>query len=223
MHEVGNGLWEAYQDLRLVGANLGTRMNVVKTPDGLCVHSPIKLTDEVRASLAAIGEVKYVIAPNVFHHIYVGAYLRDFPEAKFYTIPQLAKKRPDLSNPIMIRDGETYPWSQELDHFVFRGGKFFAEAVFFHRASRTLVLTDFAFNIHDTGSRLANFMLKVTKSFKRFGQTGLEKLLIRDRKALRAAVDRIQQWDFDRISVTHGLQVESDGKRVFTEGMAREL
>ena len=223
MREVGHGLWEQHQDLKLAGANLGTRMNIAETESGLFVHSPIRLTPQIQEDLKKVGVPQQVIAPNLFHHMFVGDYLEAYPGSAFYTIPELAKRRQDLANPIMIEDGAEYPWSQELDHFVFHGGRWFKEVIFLHKPSKTLILTDFAFNLHDTGNRLVNYVLKLTRSFERFGQTALEKLLIRDRQALRRAYDQIMTWDFDRISVTHGLQVEQDGKRIFAEGMAREL
>lgn len=224
LHEVGDGLWEQHQDLTVFGANIGTRMNLMKTQNGLCIHSPIQLTAEIKSAIEDLGlPVTQVIAPNLFHHMFVKDYLEQFPTARFYTIPDLAKRRPDLTEPIMIEEGSDQPWSKEVEHFIFRGGRWFQEVIFFHKASQTLILTDFAFNLHDTGSWIFNGMLKLSGCYGRFGQTALERLLIRDKPKLKEACERILQWDFRRISVAHGPQVEERAREVFLEGLSREV
>lgn len=48
-----------------------TRMTVIRLNDGaLWVHSPIKLTPELQALVEALGEVRYLIAPNHLHHLF---------------------------------------------------------------------------------------------------------------------------------------------------------
>jgi hypothetical protein len=42
--------------------------------------------------------------------------------------------------------------------------------------------------------------------------------MIRDRRAARASVERILQWDFDRVIVTHGEVLETGGRQRVAEG-----
>jgi hypothetical protein len=219
----GPQLWELKQDFRILGSNLGACMNIVETANGLLVHSPVGLTKAVGDSIKSIGTPRFIIAPNLFHHLHVNDYLANFSNCKLYTAPGLIKRRPDLKDAEVIEDNKEYLWSDEIDHFVFRGGRMFIEVIFYHKKSKTLILTDFAFNIHDTGSWFSNLLLKASGSLGQFGQTFLEKLLIRDRQALKDAYEKIMQWDFQRISVTHGLQVETNAKEVFKKGIEKEL
>ena len=46
------------------------------------------------------------------------------------------------------------------------------------------------------------------------------RLGIRDRRAARASVDKILQWDFDRIIVTHGDVLETGGHERFAAAFA---
>ena len=78
MRNVGHGLWELEQDFKVGGANLGGTMNVIKTSGGLFVHSPLKIDDSIRQSISDIGQPKYVVAPNLFHHMFVGHYLDEY-------------------------------------------------------------------------------------------------------------------------------------------------
>jgi hypothetical protein len=44
--------------------------------------------------------------------------------------------------------------------------------------------------------------------------------MIRDRVAARQSVDRVLQWDFDRIIMTHGEVVETGGREQFAATFA---
>lgn len=219
----GEGIWTAAVPLRIAGAKLGARMTIVRGTTGLLLHSPIALTEPIREQLRLLENPQAIVAPNLYHHMFVKPYLEAYPEANFYTIPELSKRRPDLGQPLMITDDSIYPWSEDLDHFVFRGGRWFCEAIFFHRVSKTLILTDFAFNIYDTENWLVNFILKAGKSLGRFGQTPLERLLIRDRKALRQACDRIMAWNFENITLAHGEPIRQNARDVFWNALKREF
>ena len=53
--------------------DFGTRMTVVRLSDGgLFLHSPIRLDGGLRAQLDALGEVRAIVAPNRFHHLFAG-------------------------------------------------------------------------------------------------------------------------------------------------------
>jgi hypothetical protein len=62
--------------------------------------------------------------------------------------------------------------------------------------------------------------LKADGVYGRFGLGHLEKLLFRDKRAARAAIDRMLGWDFDRVIVAHGDIVESRGKEAVREAFA---
>ena len=53
-----------------------------------------------------------------------------------------------------------------------------------------------------------------------FGPSRLARSMIKDRAALRASVDRILAWDFDRVVVTHGDLVETGGREALRASFA---
>lgn len=70
------GIWSAQK---------GTlRCTALRLRDGsLCIYSPVLgLGEEAKASLAALGEVAYVHAPNHYHHKGLKEYADAFPKAK---------------------------------------------------------------------------------------------------------------------------------------------
>ena len=66
-------------------AQKGTlRCTALRLSDGtLCLYSPVLgLGGEAKASLAALGEVSYLLAPNHYHHKGLAEYAEAFPKAK---------------------------------------------------------------------------------------------------------------------------------------------
>jgi glyoxylase-like metal-dependent hydrolase (beta-lactamase superfamily II) len=60
----------------------------------------------------------------------------------------------------------------------------------------------------------------VLGSYRRFGPSRFDPLLIRDRAAARLSLERILAWDFDRVILAHGDVVERGGRAALREGYA---
>ena len=141
-------LWVATRPLPLIVGDIGTRMTVIRLVDGsLFLHSPVKLDAETRAALDAIGPVRAVVAPSRVHHFYVGEYGAAYPQATLYAAPGLEKKRADVRFGAVLDDEPPPAWAGQIDQHVFRGTPIMNEVVFFHAPTRTLLLTDLAFNV----------------------------------------------------------------------------
>ena len=94
MRELAENLWVAEQPLRFGVVELGARMTVMRLADSsIVLHSPISLTDSLKSELDSIGTVRDVIAPNRFHHLFVGDYSAAYPESALYVAPGLPEKR----------------------------------------------------------------------------------------------------------------------------------
>jgi len=94
------------------------------------------------------------------------------------------------------------------------------EVVFLHAASRTLLVSDLCFDF-DTRYPLGTRLL-----FRLFGaypgprNSMFFRMMIRDRQAFRGSFDRLLEWDFDRVVMSHGAILESGGKETL-RGMRR--
>lgn len=55
-------------------------------------------------------------------------------------------------------------------------------------------------------------------SYGRSEPSRLERWFTKDRKALRASIERMLVWDFDRVTVAHGEILETGGKDRVREG-----
>ena len=214
-------LWVYDQPLRFYGIEVGTRKTVVRLASGeLWLHSATRPTPELRAAVDALGPVRYVVAPNRWHHLYVGDWQAAYPGALAYGAPGLQKKRPDLTFAAILDDTAPAGWAGQIDQIVKQGAPTMSEVVFLHRKSRTLIVSDTAHNFAPdapTGTRIAFSLLGGWRGFR---TTLLDRSVVRDRAAARASLERILQWDFDRIVVCHGAVLESGGKEALQRAYA---
>jgi hypothetical protein len=212
-------LWVATRPLKLPVGDIGTRMTVVRLPDGgLFLHSPVRLDAETKQALDAIGPVRCVVAPSKVHHLYAGDYAAAYPEARLFAAPGLPEKRKDLHFHAVLDDDPPPEWRGAIEQCVVRGAPLMNEVVFLHRASRTLLLTDVAFNMVQAPRGRARVFCWLIGATGRFGPHRIVRLGIRDRRAARESMQRILGWDFDRVVVTHGEVLESGGKPRMVEG-----
>jgi hypothetical protein len=138
-----DGIWLAEAPLRFFGLPLGTRMTVVRLPDGgLFVHSPVALTSTLAAEIDALGRVHHVVSPNELHHLWLGDAHAAWPDARLWAPPGLAQKRPELPFAAPLGDAAPDAWAGALEQGLVRGSRWMEEVVFFHPASRTLRVGD---------------------------------------------------------------------------------
>jgi hypothetical protein len=194
-------------------------MTVIRLADGsLLLHSPVVLDPGLRTELDAIGAVRFVVAPNRVHHLYAGRVAETYPDARLWIGPGLERKRPDLRYVAVLGDEAPVEWRGQVDQVFFAGRPFENEVVFLHRASRTLILCDLAFNFRAGTALPTRLLMRLIRSYGRFGPSTLDPWLIRDRAAARASLERILAWDFDRVIVAHGDVVEHGGRDALAHG-----
>jgi len=219
LRELGPAIWVEERPQSFYGLEVGTRMTVMRLADGsLLLHSPVSLDAGLRDELDARGRVRWVVAPNRVHHLYAGKVAAHYPEAQLFVAPGLERKRPDLVCAGVLGDEAPEPWRGQVDQCFFRGRPYENEVVFCHRASRTLILCDLAFNFRERTHPLTRLLMQAIRSYGRFGPSRLDPLLIRDRRLARESLLRILSWDFDRVIVAHGDVLERGGRDALREG-----
>jgi hypothetical protein len=218
LRPLDENLWVLERPLRVFGLQIGARMTVIRLANGdLFLHSPVELGAEARGALDELGPVRHIAAPNKVHHLYFAEAAAAYPEATRYAAPGLPEKRRDLVFHEVLGDDPPAAWSGEIDQLWFRGAPHIEEIVFCHRPSRTLLLTDLAFNVRATRSLWTQIWLRANGVYGKFGPSRLVRRLIRDESAARACLDRILAWDFDRVVVSHGVVLQGRGRRVLRD------
>lgn len=219
LRRLAESLWVAERPQSFYGLPVGTRMTVIRlSGERLLLHSPVALDPELRRQLDALGRVRFAVAPNRLHHLYAGGVAQAYPGTRLWVAPGLERKRPDLMFEGVLTDEAPEEWRGEVEQTFFRGRPYENEVVFFHRASRTLVLCDLAFNFGPGAAAPTRLLMKLIRSYGRLGPSTLDPLLIRDRRAARESLERILAWDFDRVIVSHGDVLESGGHEILRRG-----
>ena len=229
---------------------VGGRGTIVRLSDAsLAVFSPTALTAEVRRALdAAGGNVQYLVAPDIEHHIFLGEWSRAFPAARVLGPEGLPEKREADAATAGTRFSHVWTAGNKADmrvdaafdadfacEFVHSHGN--RELVFLFRPERTLIQADLIFNLPayeqysragepaDTGLPTRLFIgLMNTRGDARWQRRFLwYAAAAKDRKGFAASIRRINAWDFDRIIPCHGDVIETGGKAVFQTVMEWHL
>jgi len=221
LRQLAPDLWVADRPLKLAVGDIGTRMTVIRLSDGsVFLHSPVRLDAETRRALDGVGPVRWVIAPSKVHHFFVPDYPPAYPQARLYAAPGLPEKRSAIRFDAVLTDQAPEAWRGQIEQHVFRGASLINEVAFFHPATRTLILTDLAFNVPAHKTSGARLFYRLVGAAGRFGPHRFVRLLIRERRAARESVKQILQWDFDRVTVTHGEILETGGRERFAAAFA---
>ncbi|CAN7324404.1 DUF4336 domain-containing protein [Phenylobacterium sp. LjRoot225] len=180
----------------------------------LFVWSPVFYTEGLGAEVAALGEVRHLVAPNSLHHLFLDAWRQAFPEARLYAAPGLRPRRPDLIFDADLGDEPPPEWAQDIDQVLVQGNRITTEVVFFHRRSRTVIFTDLIQHFRPgwfTGWRALVARLDLMVANEPSAPRKFRVAFI-DRRAARAAIRRILAWPFEKVLMAHGAPVEHDGR-----------
>lgn len=158
---ITTGVWAAERPFMWNGIDVGGRSVVARMGDGsLLVHSPVEWTEQLNASIHALGgPITHIVSPNYEHVKYAAQWAAVYPQAVVCGCPGLRSKEPSIpigkELPADLSDGSLSSTALRLSfdvlHFdcevnPFTGRPFFNEVVFYHIASKTLLVADAFWN-----------------------------------------------------------------------------
>lgn len=212
LREVCRDLWIADHVQKIpMGFTAPARMVIVRLGDGgLWLYSPGPIDDGTAEELLGLGPVRYLVAPNRFHHLHLPAAAARFPEAEVYGAPGLQEKRKDLAFTGTL--GVASAWGAELQPLPIDGMPSFNEVAFCHRPSGSLLVADLLFNMQRDLGWIASLYFRLTGVSGRVAMSRIFRLAIRDRAACAASCLRLLQCPFDRLIPCHGDVVPEGAK-----------
>ncbi|MFZ5890433.1 MAG: hypothetical protein ACOY0T_05125 [Myxococcota bacterium] len=193
-------------DQRLPGRfHFPARMSVLPLSQGkLALVSPIPINERVAESITRLGEVSFLIAPNLLHHLYLEQALQHFPKALVLVPERLRAKRPNLRIDGTLERDLPSQLVETVDVVKFEGTPVLDEFVFFHRARRTLVVTDLVFNVVAPRGLMANLVLFLVGCHGKLAQSRAVRFTIKNSSAASESAQRILAFDFDTLVMAHG-------------------
>lgn len=172
---VDGQLWTMEQKFGILDVQVPLRMTVIRLSSdaggGLWVYNPIAATPEVLQMLQSLvdqyGPIRYMVLGSVAleHKVYAGVMAQKFPTAQVYiqsgqysfptNLPTTFLGFPPGRTFDMPSSAETAPkdWNVDFDFatlgpIISRDGAF-GETVFFHRPTKTLMVTDTVVEVSD--------------------------------------------------------------------------
>ncbi len=195
-----------------------TRMTVVRVTSGnLFIHSPTPLTPSLKARIEREGTVRFIIGPNRIHYWWIPEWKAAFPNAVVYLAPRIKEQSKGriTFDAMPLEASSGYPWDSEIATLPIVGS-YMTEVEFFHRASRTLILTDLIQNFEPqkVGSiflRLLTWVGGVSPPYGGLARDLRLNFTWRHKNELRAAMRAMLAWNPERVIFAHGRRYERNG------------
>ncbi len=188
-----------------------TRMTVLPLDGaGLCLVSPIPVDEDLAARIGALGEVRFLVAPNLLHHLYLGAAALRWPEAKVLAPAGLRHKRPDLRVDGALEDGLPPGLLEHVRAIKIEGAPTVDEFVLLHHGSGSLVVTDLVFHVTRPSGLMAHVMLFLVGCHGRLAQSRAWRLFVKDRAAAARSARELLALSFDTLVPAHGDVLTTD-------------
>lgn len=211
--------------VRDMGIHFDTRMTVARLGDGsVWIASPVLVPFATVADIIALGPVRYLVSPTPRHFWRLDGWHQLFPEAELWSSPitPITLKKGDLPLTGILGDQVPDLWAGDLDQVLIRGSSWLNEVVFFHAASRTLLVED-VIQMHQSaaGRPLRNALIALGGVAAPTGGVARDiRMTFRDKAAARRSIDRILQWDFDKLVMAHGPVVTHDARRTVEQAFS---
>jgi hypothetical protein len=172
------------------------------------------LTHELKLEVDKAGTPRWIVGPNRIHYWWIADWRAGFPKAQVYLAPRIKEQsgnRIDFDGLTLDRDHD-YPWDAEIATLPITGS-YMTEVEFFHRPSRTLVLTDLIENFEP--QKLNSFVMRCLTRFGGVqhsdGEMPRDLRLTFGKKNLKVAVEKMIAWNPQRVILAHGRWYEEGG------------
>lgn len=204
-----------------------TRMTVIRLANkDLFIHSPIQLTDSLKAEIDALGKVRHLISPNKIHYAYIGEWGEVYPEAIKWACQGVRERaQKNGFNIVFERDLDDNPdpaWADEIEQTIVRGSRFMEEVVFFHKSSQTLILADLIENFQkDKLGKKYGFLASFSGAIDPDGKTpiDLQMTFWGNHEQAKKGIRQMITWSPEKIILSHGRWYTNNGtdelKRAF--------
>lgn len=193
-----------------------TRMTIARLADGrLWIHSPTELTPGLARAIDELGPAAFIIAPNRLHTSWLQAWKTHWPDAVSAGIAaEPAWNGTRMVYGIDLGGGGPFPWCPDIEHCLVPGSSF-SEMLFFHVASRTLIVTDLVENFELSRIRSAwwRLLLRMTGPLDPHGTAppDMRYTFRKHHDGLRRALQQIRDWAPSRVVIAHGRWYQQNG------------
>ena len=203
------------------------RSVVVRLANGdIWLWSPIHFDETLATEIEKLGPVTHLVSPNKIHHLFLADWHARFPNAKLWGPASTIKKRDDLLFEAPLDARSPTDWVDEMEQLHVTGSYAMDEILFFHKASKTLIVADFSENFSKDFLKenwriwqrwLAGFAGIVEG--KGYAPIDWRSSFLR-RKNLRLLKEELLTKQVEKVVMAHGVLQHSDGHRFLQKSLS---
>jgi hypothetical protein len=199
---VPDAIWASERAIWFGGVRIRSRTTVVRLPgDGLWVHSPAEPDDDVCAALDALGEVRWIVVPNRFHHLQAPATAARYPQAQ--VVGPKTVRNPKVKLTMDIGDPGLSRSIPDLAAIPLEGVPFLDETTFFHRPSGSLIAADLLMCACARDHWTWRLAARLTNRYQKAKTPPDVYVHTRPSKLLNESLDRMLALPIEQILVAH--------------------
>ena len=228
LEKIADNVYTISKPFKIAGLPLGVKSTVLVLKDGrVLLHSPVALSKEEVAEIQALGQVSFVVAPNLLHHLFLSEAVEHFPKATVLFASGLDKKKADFSfQNARVLDFETFKdlgLGEELEMIPIAGMPKMNEVVLYHKKSRTLLVTDLMFNLQGIKGFLPRLMCKTFGTLNKPAVSRMFLSMVKNKPAFAESIKDVKNLQFNHIVMAHGQSIQGNGQEIFSGVFAKWL
>lgn len=193
-----------------------TRMTIIRLENGgIWLHSPVAFRPQLLAQIQQLGPIQHLVAPNWLHYAYLQEWQQACPEALVWLTPAVQNRalsrhltlQADYTLGFSVDSAAATKWPVEVRTLLVSAGAVRQETVFFHRPSKTLLLSDLIENFELEKCPLWSrplFLLAGNVDPDGKAPLDLRWSFRHGKGTLRRAVLQMLAWQPTRLLMTHG-------------------
>tara|TARA_R100000501_G_scaffold17256_1_gene31938 strand:+ start:4749 stop:5579 length:831 start_codon:yes stop_codon:yes gene_type:complete len=225
LKQIADDLWIVDgTPINTLGLKLPVRMTIVRLPSGdLLLHSPTRHAPALAKAIERLGPVRHLIAPSTGHWQFLEEWQDAVPAATTWAVPGLRDRWQVRNSAVRIDQdlGIDAPkdWAEQIEQGIIEGVGF-SEAWFFHRASRTLLLTDLIDNMEPARlPPVTSIVMKLAGATSGTTPHHVRAALLLKRNQNRDALRNLVSLHPERVVFAHGKWFERDGGRQLSKAL----
>jgi hypothetical protein len=205
---IGDRIWIMDRPVWFSGVRLRARTTILRLEDGaLLVHSPAPPSEALASELRALGEVRWLVVPNCFHHLGTPAAAARFPDAQVVG-PSSAQKRNQALR-LHLDIAKLPEQLPELEALPLSGVPFLDETVLHHRPTQTLLGADIVLSAGAEDHWTWRLAARVTGCYQRLRVPPDVRKKIVDKPAAAHSVKAMLERPARRLIVGHADVVDA--------------
>jgi Domain of unknown function (DUF4336) len=219
---VAERIWSLERPVWFGGVRLRTRTTIVRLEDGgLLVHTPAPPSEAVVETLTALGQVRWLVVPNCWHHLGAPAAAARFPEAKVVGPTSALRRNQALRLDVDIHT-ELAAELPELETLPLEGVPFWDETVLYHRPTKTLLGADLVCSAGPSDHFTWRFGARVTGCYGRARVPPDARKKLPDKVAAANSLRAMLARPAERLIIGHGDIIEAGWREQLADAWRSE-